>query len=1104
MKTRLTAYRRELSTDATYDIREYNLDLSADPSVTINFNWLDLKEPDTRKTDFSQTIKLPFTDNNNQFFQSWFDVNLSTLVFNVTDKYSAVLYVDSIPQLTGFIQLKAIYLNSEHYEVVVFGSTANLFSDIKGRRLQDAFLTPSTTDSTVMLDDTSMDHQFLYANVINSWKGELPVIGGGTTDDIMYPIIDYGHGVKPMSDGMFWSMNDPNAFSQFFENDEFAENVSWANIIENANLINISKLKPAIRIRKLLLMILQRAGYICQSTFLGINADGTFDEDNEWFGKIYMTLATQFKKVQGSPMFGFRVTTGTQTFTSGETELDNTMLEWSTELYDMAEWFWLDNNLLVIPDYSEVPGIVGNGMGIEPTGIQFQIDLAFTVPANMNNGNPLNEFTITYGLLQYYDGNYYTTANESVTYNTGGAGGTIDVQYTPGIVAMPGGMIWMTVQFECESQTDFVMSSGSWELINNGYGGFANAGYGSTINIRRNIPDITQADFVKDLLNRFNLIIQVDNDDDKKLLIEPYHDYIATGKTKYWTDKLDSSKEIKISPTTDIQKNILNFTDQESDDFINSKYKEEFGKVYGTMTKYNLNDFASQEWSNSSVFAPFVVQGLPSGGIWLSGMLSSVNLAIHYAAKQGDDGGWEQADDKPKLFWYSGTPVTFSGTDGFGNPFDWAFVSGDYSFNGDWGSYKIEWALGYQGFPLCLPYNIDSGDTSNPLDSGGITASTKQLLWTHYSPGFYTSFVGDGVVGTLNMWGGNVFGNIVSEHGLFQDYWAQYINEIYSEDARLMDCHLYLEPSDIANFQFADKVYIKNTVWRVLNIYNYSLVENKSTLVRLLKVVEKNPYECEAVPYSYNDDGTISFKDPENLSGGLVSVTEECCTGQNPDWTFIQTNASTGVGDCYYDLNTNLAPAKINNPALVPVPPKNTMDNKSIILSDMSSRLQNITLFMECVTNGTTEGIFGYAGWQTKVYRFPLDSLSQIQVDITGDIVGGTDGYFGETTYVQYYALMKNTSGTISHLGSGGAIKERDITDANFPEPTITITNSQNALQLKVSVPSGDKKINWVAKVNIVVRQIRGKVLPKLQYKALYQNLDPIQFNDGVWYLQWN
>ena len=83
MDVRLVAYRRENTgiTDPN-NLTEYELDLKESPDVILKFNWLDIKEPDKRKGSFSQTVKLPFTNRNNTFFENYFDVNLDTLVFN--------------------------------------------------------------------------------------------------------------------------------------------------------------------------------------------------------------------------------------------------------------------------------------------------------------------------------------------------------------------------------------------------------------------------------------------------------------------------------------------------------------------------------------------------------------------------------------------------------------------------------------------------------------------------------------------------------------------------------------------------------------------------------------------------------------------------------------------------------------------------------------------------------------------------------------------------------------------------------------------------------------------------------------------------------------
>ena len=46
MNTRLVVYRKETSTDTS--VTPFELDLDKAPNVRVNYNWLDIKEPETR------------------------------------------------------------------------------------------------------------------------------------------------------------------------------------------------------------------------------------------------------------------------------------------------------------------------------------------------------------------------------------------------------------------------------------------------------------------------------------------------------------------------------------------------------------------------------------------------------------------------------------------------------------------------------------------------------------------------------------------------------------------------------------------------------------------------------------------------------------------------------------------------------------------------------------------------------------------------------------------------------------------------------------------------------------------------------------------------
>ena len=138
MKVRLVAYRPNTTSDTADST--FQLDLQEEPNIALNFQFSDVKEPDARKGSYSQTFKLPFTDNNHQFFQDWYNVNIDTLVYNTRTKFDATLYVGTVPQFEGSLQLKAVYQKAQCYEVVLMSNTSDLFSVIGNLFIVSVFI----------------------------------------------------------------------------------------------------------------------------------------------------------------------------------------------------------------------------------------------------------------------------------------------------------------------------------------------------------------------------------------------------------------------------------------------------------------------------------------------------------------------------------------------------------------------------------------------------------------------------------------------------------------------------------------------------------------------------------------------------------------------------------------------------------------------------------------------------------------------------------------------------------------------------------------------------------------------------------------------------
>tara|TARA_R110002020_G_scaffold208111_2_gene413750 strand:+ start:142 stop:3468 length:3327 start_codon:yes stop_codon:yes gene_type:complete len=1101
MDVRLVAYRRETTGDDTFDVTQFELDLQEAPNVVVNYNWLDLKNPDTRTSSFSQTLKLPFSNANNTFFENYFDVNLESLVYDAKTKFSAILYIDSIPQLKGFIQLKSIYMNARLYEVALFGDTADFFTDLKDNRLKDAFRTQDTTNPQLYLLSKILDHKLTLANIVASWTTGLTTVLGATTNDIMYPIIDYGHTTNPYSSAMFWDPAD--VYSQGLT--ELGGNVNDA--FNYYGMIQASNLKPAIRIQRLLHIIAAQTGYTIKSTFLGIDGDSL--TNTNWFSRLFMTLSTEHSRVQtlfntsgGSeaPFIGFQAnmssSSGATTFPvtdpSGIGIIESVFsnLDVDNEVFDPNNLY---NNQLT--DWG-----VGGITGVDTPSIKIPVDITdntllptgtisvkVTLTININStispsGDPLS-------VVQLRPRWYNQTTNTPVGngfQQSVFTGSNVTIETTQELQATPGTIYYFLLEcipYPVSAQTGTqdataTISACTIETEQTDNIGLMSGGLNGEVQMYHNMPDMTQADFVKDLVNRFNLIIQTDPNNEKELLIEPYQDYINAGTTKYWTDKLDISKEQVIKPTNELQSKVLKFGDLEDEDILNQRYKNIYNIVYGTYTEKRRNNFASSEFENFSVFSPFIAQGIGQwDGDTINGALANPNVALAYLfkAEQGEPG--EPLETmKPKLFYYSGTPIDITGENtNTGNDFAFHIYSNQFLQTGDATTTNNK-------FPLCTQYNLDT--------LGSVTANTKLLNWTWYTPSFNTGFTF------------NYFGNTYSEHGFYNDYWSQYINEIYSDDARIMECYLNLDPVDIETFAgtgFQNVYFIKNTLWRIISVDNYLVGGNKSTKVTLLKVIEELTNDCGAIP-TITNTGLMTWVDAG--SGASTTITNSCCEEVNPNWTFVQTNSTTGVGNCYTEASgvggftfDNIDNQDLDDPIPVPSLMPNLQTNYNIITTNGNAYtttfyIQGITLDSSTTTN------FSYNGLQSQLFSLSILSMNYVKVNLLGSIVTGTNS--SKCGYFEYDTILVNRDNTNSQVGSAGGTLLKTNKDGSFTTPTVNITTFDNrGFWTPTIVGGASERVNWVAKVT-VIRQPLGDpdatLIPNV--RAIYQNAENILFQD--------
>lgn len=128
---------------------------------------------------------------------------------------------------------------------------------------------------------------------------------------------------------------------------------------------------------------------------------------------------------------------------------------------------------------------------------------------------------------------------------------------------------------------------------------------GNDLVLSNAIPDkIKQKDLFLSVIKAFNLYIETDKDHDNKLYIEPRNDFYSSGVTVDWTDKLDISQDIEISPMGDLTSRRYNFTYTDDKDYYNDIYKKSYNEAYGSRLIDTGNEFITGTNETKIMFSP--------------------------------------------------------------------------------------------------------------------------------------------------------------------------------------------------------------------------------------------------------------------------------------------------------------------------------------------------------------------------------------------------------------------------------------------------------------------------------------------------------------------
>lgn len=216
------------------------------------------------------------------------------------------------------------------------------------------------------------------------------------------------------------------------------------------------------------------------------------------------------------------------------------------------------------------------------------------------------------------------------------------------------------------------------------------------------------------------------------------------------------------------------------------------------------------------------------------------------------------------------------------------FATGDYKVQPLFGAYPLTYiggtdvlihkAIGANGQAIADPKCkvVYWGGTQTNADLWAYNDTTSQSVNLSSYPyfGHYSDPNPD--VGDIDLnFGGEIPAHIIQANpyaNLYNTYWRQYVDQLYSSDSRLMEAHFYLTAADIADFEWRDSIFIKDAYWRVLEM-DYSPNSNDLVRCKLIKILA-DIRPCEWLPHTSGVNGVITFIDSDGITG---DPTEECC-----------------------------------------------------------------------------------------------------------------------------------------------------------------------------------------------------------------------------------
>lgn len=550
-----------------------SVDLPSDFGILINKSIADIREPESRSSDWSKTFTLPGTKANNKLFTHLFDLNLSirnttstnfSPDFNPNLKADAILQVDEVTQIEGFIRLLGIKvndLNQIEYECSMHGQLADLTAKIADGKLSD-------------LDFTEYNHIMNDTNIFNSWDTSIIKNSSG--------FVNFSGGA-PIGDGYVYIWLDNGKYANYstFQTDDMSVCLYAKTVVDK---------------------IFSGAGYTYTS--------GSFF-NTSLFKRLVVPCPTQFPVLTESEIQSrqFEVEKS-----SGQTVNIPEKITFQTEISDPSNQFDTGTSEWTVGKDGQYDLFMYNKSTLTvdfstfyPTGTTIQFACIYSVYSNgvrvaVRSGQYKSQ-TVQTGLIPItFDETIMVADKIALT-----DGDVVSIVLDNINVLEPNysSSVLIASANSVDSYT-FSQNSGS-KLFNQVVDA---PGYGNVLDFTGFFPDdVKQTEFLRWILRMFNLYVEP-TEMTNELVILPREEFYTTN-VKDWTRKRDLSQPLDIIPMGELEASRYIFTHSEGDDNGNKEYTADYSRTYGDRRIMIENDFIKDEKKVETGFGSSLLNSFP-------------------------------------------------------------------------------------------------------------------------------------------------------------------------------------------------------------------------------------------------------------------------------------------------------------------------------------------------------------------------------------------------------------------------------------------------------------------------------------------------------------